>query len=941
MSYRKKLIEVALPLDTISKASSEEKMIHTGLPSNLHSWWSRKPLAASRAVLFAQIVDDPSSWPEDFPTLEAQEAERSRLFSVIENLIKHEAMTNNSILHMAKVEIARSTARAQGIYLPQNLTSDQVTDALQRYAPSMLDPFGGGGSIPLEGQRLGLQANASDLNPVAVLINKALIELPPLIVGHPPVNPEASKALAEGKWQGIQGLAHDVRYYGQWMRDEAQQHVGHLYPKIALPKEYGGGEAEVIAWLWARTVTCSNPACRAQMPLVNKFWVSTHKGNEAWVEPIVDRETGTIQFTIRTGAGNPLAGTVNQSGATCLACGASALLDYIRVEGQADRMGYQMMAIVVDGPKGRIYLPPDNFHVKIAADAHPSWVPDTDMPAQALGFRVQRYGIIKHRHLFTSRQLDVLSTFSDLIPQVYEQILDRSGGDVLYAKAVVTFLALSISRLAQTNNALVRWLVRKTGTSKGTPAFDRPIVSMLWEFSEGNVFGKSVGSWHLALENPLSAFKAIPTEAVPGTSIQRDAASEFTLEMMPIISTDPPYFDNIGYADLSDFSYIWLRKALRDLYPDLFKTILVPKRQELIAAAHLFNGDRIQAEKHFLDGLRKSFSILHKIANPDYPMTVYYAFKQTESDIEDPSTNTSLISSTGWETMLEAILEAGFIISETWPMRTEQINRLRAIGSNALASSIVLVCRPRPQNAPIATRRQFIKELEVGLAEALKKMQHGSIAPVDLAQASIGPGMEIYSKYSKVIDANGDPIRVKTALQFINHALDKMLTEQDGELDLETRWAVAWFETFGMEEAKYGDAETLSKAKNVATQSLVEAGIIETKAGKVRLLKPEDYPDHERWYPTSSARLTAWEVMQRAIHGLDKHGEDGAARVLGSAGDLSFVVRDLAYRMYAICERKAWTQEALSYNMLIASWSGISDQVRKLAAVLQQTTLNL
>jgi putative DNA methylase len=935
MSYRRKLIEVALPLDAISKASSEEKMIHTGLPSNLHSWWSRKPLAASRAVLFAQIVDDPSSWPEDFPTLEAQKAERSRLFSVIENLIKHDAMTNNSILHMAKVEIARSTARAQGVYLPQDLTSDQVAEALQRYAPSMLDPFAGGGSIPLEGQRLGLQANASDLNPVAVLINKALIELPPLIAGHLPVNLDASKALAEGKWQGIQGLAHDIRYYGQWMRDEAQRRVGHLYPKIILPNEYGGGEADVIAWLWARTVTCSNPACRAQMPLVNKFWVSTHKRNEAWVEPTVDREAGTVKFTIKTGIGNPLAGTVNQSGATCLVCGASVLLDYIRAEGQADRMGYQMMAIVVDGPKGRVYLPPDNFHVKIAAEANPSWVPETDMPAQALGFRVQRYGIIKHRNLFTPRQLDVLSTFSDLLPQVYESILDRSDGDVIYAKAVITFLALSISRLAQTNNALVRWLVRKTGTSKGTPAFDRPTVSMLWEFSEGNVFGKSVGSWHLALENPLSAFKAIPTEAIPGTSVQRDAASAFTLEMMPIISTDPPYFDTIGYADLSDFSYIWLRKALRDFYPDIFKTILVPKRQELIAAAHLFNGDRIQAEKHFLEGMRKSFAILHKIANPDYPMTVYYAFKQTENDVEDDSSNTPLVSSTGWETMLEALLEAGFMISGTWPMRTEQVNRLRAIGSNALASSIVLVCRPRPENAPITTRRQFIKELEKELTQALKTMQHEGIAPVDLAQASIGPGMEIYSKYSKVVDANGEPIRVKTALQLINHALDEVLTEQDGELDLETRWAVAWFETFAMDEGKYDNAEILSKAKNVATQSLVEAGIIEAKAGKVRLLRPEEFPENEKWHPAANYRLTAWEVMQRVIHGLEKHGEDGAARVLERVGDLSFVVRDLAYRMYAICEREGWTQEALSYNVLIASWSGISEQARKLASVPQ------
>ena len=481
MTYRKKLIEVALPLDAISKASAEEKTIHTGLPANLHSWWSRKPLAACRAILFAQLVDDPSSMPDEFPTTEAQMMERQRLFLIIENLVRHEGMSNDSVLHAAKVEIARSAARDHGVYLPHNLTQTQVADALRHYTPPMLDPFAGGGSIPLEAQRLGLEAYASDLNPVAVLITKALIEIPPNIAGHPPVNGEANKTLGEDQWHGIQGLISDIRYYGQWMYEEALKRIGYLYPKAQLPKEYGGGEAEVVAWIWARTVKCPNPVCGVQMPLVNKFWISTHKGNEAWIEPIVDSTAKTIQFVVRTGTEIPPAGTVNKSGARCLVCGTTVSFDYIRAEGKSDRMGYEMMAIAAEGPSGRIYLSPEGLHLKKAVEANPKWVPDTDMPVQALGFRVQRYGITKHRALFTQRQLAALSTFSELISQVHKHILHYSG-DVNYANAVATFLALSVSRLAQTNNTLVRWLVRKTGTSKGTPAFDRQIVSMLWEF---------------------------------------------------------------------------------------------------------------------------------------------------------------------------------------------------------------------------------------------------------------------------------------------------------------------------------------------------------------------------------------------------------------------------------------------------------------------------
>lgn len=424
--------------------------------------------------------------------------------------------------------------------------------------------------------------------------------------------------------------------------------------------------------------------------------------------------------------------------------------------------------------------------------------------------------------------------------------------------------------------------------------------------------------------------------------MQRDAMTTVNGTTQLLISTDPPYYDNIGYADLSDFFYVWLRRSLRSVYPELFSTMLVPKAQELVATPYRFNGNKSDAQKFFETGLQKAFEHMRSIQNPECPLTVYYAFKQEESeaslddeDISSENANSAkLTASTGWETMLEGLVRAGFTITGAWPMRTELAERLRSMKSNALASSIVLVCRPRPVDVPFASRRQFLNELKAELPNALKQMQHGNIAPVDLAQASIGPGMAIYSRYSKVIEADGTPVRVRTALQLINRTLDEVLAEQEGECDVETRWAIAWFQTHAMDEGPYGQAETLSKAKNTAIQTLVDAGILEAKAGKVRLLRPEEFS--EKWQLEVHSHVTAWEVMQRAIHALDKHGEEAAGNVLGKAGDLAEVVRDLAYRLYTICERKGWSQEAQDYNMLVTSWSGIRDQIHTLARTLRQ-----
>ncbi|HZU68943.1 MAG TPA: DUF1156 domain-containing protein [Ktedonobacteraceae bacterium] len=921
-SYRTKLIEVALPLNAINVASAREKSIRHGHPSTLHLWWSRKPLATCRAVLFASLVDDPSAHPEQFPTEQEQQAERERLFKLIEQLVLWENSNNEDVLGMARAEILKSTGDNP---------------------PPVLDPFAGGGSIPLEAQRLGLEAHASDLNPVAVLINKALIEIPPKFAGQTPVNPQARQSLMGGDWHGARGLASDIRYYGKWMRDEAARRIGHLYPHVTLPHEYGGGEATVIAWLWVRTVQCPNPACGAQMPLTSKWWLSKKKGKEAWVDPQIDRGVTppAIHFAVKTGKGRPQDGTVNRRGAICIACGTPVSFDHVRSEGKAGRIGAQLMAIVAEGHGGRAYISPNEEQEATASQAKPQDVPDTTLPEQALGFRVQLYGMTKHCDLFTSRQLVALTTFGDLVLEARERVLadareagwtddgtslnDGGRGATAYADAVATYLGIALDKGADYWSTICSW---HAGRDTVRNTFARQAIPMVWDFAEANPFSDSSGNYMGAVDWVAQVIEISPAQT-KGVAQQRDAATAINGVMDPMISTDPPYYDNIGYADLADFFYVWLRRSLGTLYPDLFRTMLVPKAQELVATPYRFNGNKGEAQQFFETGLGQAFERMRKAQNPEYPLTVYYAFKQAESEAEgeseDEETGNSNgiknIASTGWETMLEGLIRAGFAITGTWPVRTEMLNRSVGLGTNALASSIVLVCRPREEHAPVASRRQFLTALKAELPAALKKLQHGSIAPVDLAQASIGPGMAIYSRYSRVVESDGTRMGVRTALQLINRALDEALAEQEGEYDGETRWAVAWFEQYAMNEGEYGMAETLSKAKNTSVQGMVDAGLVQAHGGKVRLVRREDLL--ENWNPRSS-HLTVWEVTQRMIAALNQKGEVGAGDVLRLAGARGEIARDLAYRLYTLCERKGWAQEALAYNSLVTSWSEIS-----------------
>jgi len=955
MPYTKKLIEVSLPLEAINAESAREKSIRHGHPSTLHLWWARRPLAACRAVLWASLVTDPSEYESDE---EKANLERERLFGILEELVKWENINNEAVLDAAKLEIARSVARDLGCEMP--VGKEAIEEFLATKAPPVLDPFAGGGSIPLEAQRLGLRAFASDLNPVAVLINKAMIEIPPKFAGMPPVHPpeesnlqdrqrqEKQGSLFTEKWTGARGLAEDVRYYGKWMRDEAERRIGHLYPKYKITAELlaeredlrrqgykPGDELTVIAWLWARTVQCPNPVCGAQMPLVTSFALSTRKGNEAWAEPIINNNS--VQFKIKTPPGLPPTAPKIGRGAQfrCLVCGQTASEISIRSEFKAKRNQSQLMAVVAEGVNRRVYLHPTSEHVLIALSAKPSWAPDEEMNMETPSLVSGRgYGISHWSELFTDRQLTILTTLCDLLEEVKPLIKAQASPSMdnldseTYANSVITYLAFVIDKLSDKSSTLSWWM---SVAEKMAPSFSRQALAMVWDYAEMNPFCNVTSNFLAALEMSAKAIEFLPLTSVVGKVEQKDAASIHVESNKLLISTDPPYYDNISYADLSDFFYIWLRRALEEIYPDIFATMMVPKRQELIASPPRFNGNSELAKNFFENGLNLVFKNLDLISDSQFPTTIFYAFKHTETDEnEGLDAHLPLVearASTGWETMLSSLLASGFKITGTWPMRTERSGGLRNFNQNALASSIVLVCRPRPVDALSVTRREFLAALKREIPAALKQLQQGNIAPVDLAQAAIGPGMAIFSRYRAVLEADGTPMRVRTALALINQALDEYLTEQEGEYDAETRWALAWFEQYGHEQGPYGVAQTLSTAKNTSVEGLVRAGGLEARAGKVRLLRRDELnPD---WDPAHDKLLTVWEMAQYLIQALDKGGEKAAGALLTKLGAAGETARDLAYRLYTVCERKNWSQEAQAYNMLVVAWPRLKEQAGK------------
>jgi putative DNA methylase len=1002
MKQSTKLIEVALPLEAINKASAREKSIRHGHPSTLHLWWARRPLAAARAVIFAQMVDDPSAYvdvlradpklhrkaetalkarlklwkearalaeksrqsglpvtePVPAPSLDDMLAdlERQRLFRIIEDLVLWENTTNETVMQTARDEIWQSWRRA----CAENADHPRAKDLFDRKKlPAFHDPFAGGGTLPLEAQRLGLESYASDLNPVAVLIEKAMIEIPPKFTGKPPVNPETrmDNSLIAREWKSAEGLAEDVRYYGKWMRDEAEKRVGHLYPKLVVTAEmakerrdlerYAGKSLTVIAWLWARTVRSPNPAfAQVDVPLVSTFMLSTKEGKEAYVEPVI--ENGGYRFTVKVG--KPKYGEAAKNGTKlarganfqCLMSGTPMAGAYIKSEGKAARMGARLMAIVLEGERGRVYVAPTPEHEAMAREAKPEWKPEVAISGSTQYLGVKPYGMDRFDQLFTNRQLTALTTFADLVQKARERVkhdalssglpgdgvavADGGTGATAYSDAVATYLAFAVSKTANIGSSIASWMSDR-GAFRET--FARQAIQMTWDFAEANAFADAGGSFSTAIDKGAMAIDAFP--ATPhGFAEQADAAFQ-EITNNKVVSTDPPYYDNVPYADLSDFFYVWLRRSLKPAFPSLFSTLAVPKAEELVAFAYRHAG-KAGAETFFLDGMTKAMHRLAEHAHPAFPVTIYYAFKQAESDGGEGT------ASTGWETFLDAVIHAGFVTTGTWPMRTEGAGRIRALDSNALASSIVLVCRKRAADATTATRREFVTALKAELPRALANLQRGNIAPVDLAQAAIGPGMAVYTRYAEVLDAKGKALTVREALALINRTLDEALAEQEGDFDADSRWALTWFEQSGFAEGEYGVAEQLSKSKNTSVDGMVEAGILESKRGKVRLLRPEELPAD--WDPARDPRLTAWEIVHHLIRVLASGGEAAAATLAAKLGVKAEIARELAYRLYTLCERKKRPAEALTYNGLVQSWSEIIRLAREgTAPVAEQGAL--
>ena len=944
-SPRKKLIEVSLPLEAINKASAREKSIRHGHPSTLHLWWARRPLAACRAVLFAQLVDDPSSWPEAFPTEEGQARERARLHKIIAEMVPWEATNNEHILNRARYEIARSFARGRGEEPPAQDDAKSVLAYLAEKAPPVCDPFCGGGSIPLEAQRLGLRAYGSDLNPVAVLVSKATCEIPPKFAGCPPVNPERDPHVT---WKGAQGLAEDIRYYGRWMRDEAHAQIGHLYPKVAITeamaaarddlKPYVGKELTVIAWLWARTVASPDPMVRgAHVPLATSFVLSSKKGKEVIVVPMVNRDEGSYRFVVKTTGLAPeemaraKSGSKASRGAnfTCLLSGAPISGEHIRAEGVAGRIGAHLMAVVAEGKRGRVYFGPTDEMEAIAHSATPYWRPEATISGSTQYLGIKPYGMERFDQLFADRQTLALAVFSDLVAEAREQVLadalaagmdaaapplaEGGTGAPAYADAVATYLGLGVSKISNICSTITSWM-NDRGALRET--FSRQAIPMVWDFAESNPFSHSGGGFDIILDK-ISKFTAATNDScTQATVTQQNAAERKLYPDGAMVATDPPYFDNVPYADISDFFYVWLRRTLRNVWPNLFRRVLTPKDEELVAFAYRHSG-KDAAEVFFMEGMAKALRNMHGGSADDLPITIYYAFKQSEVAKEG-------LTSPGWATFLQGLSDAGCVIDGTWPVRTESAGRMRGQGSNALASSIVLVCRKRPADAAVLTRREFVAQLRATLPMALTHIRIGGVGPVDMAQAALGPGMGVFTAAARVLEPDDTPMTVRTAIALINQVRDEISGEEATGYDADTRFCIDWFEAFGMERRTSGDAITMAQAYDIGIGDLETAGVFSAQGGSARLLRRDELKND--WDPTTDRHLTDWECAQYLARVL----ESPAGGIAAAAGLLAKMdpargeaARMLAYRLYDICERKGHATEAQTWNMLAQEWPSL------------------
>ena len=917
----KKLIEVALPLESINIACEREKSIRHGHPSSLHLWWARRPLAAARAVLWSSLVDDPSSHPELFPTEEDQDRERQRLFKLLEEYVVWENSNDENTLLKIKKEIEKYTG------------NDQL---------EFLDPFSGGGAIPLEAQRLGLKVHAHDLNPVAVMINKSMVEIPSRFAGVSPVNPDQAQLLNIGeKWKNASGLAEDVRYYGQWIWKEAFSRIGYLYPKVSLPKENGGGKATVIAWLWTRTGKCANPACGKTIPFASNFILSKKKGKGAWAEPIFDDE-GNFRFVVHKGVCPKDKETTKMGRSAifrCPICGEITSDAYVKGLGKEKKLGARLMAIVADGPNGRVYVAPSEEQERAAMTEIPDDCPNGKMATNPRWFSPPAFGMEEFSDIFTARQLTALTTFSDLtkeVRKVIEEDAIKSGmkndhislndngcGAQAYSEAISVYLAFLIDQITNQSATISGW---NNINQQMICVFSRQAIPMVWDYAECNLFSNSTGSFNSLHSRMIKGFELLGND-VCGEAKQHDAQTDCGLRNI-VVSTDPPYYDNIGYADLSDYFYVWMRRSLKDLFPDLFSTVLVPKTEELIATPQRHGGSMEKAKSFFEDGMIQACKQIYSYAKDDIPVTIYYAYKQSDS-------NSDGTASSGWETMLKAIISAGFTITGTWPLRTETVAKLKA-NVNALASSIVLVCRKRPENAPQTTRRNLVNALRRELRPSLQKLKDSNIAPVDLAQSAIGPGMGVFSQYRKVLEADGSEMSVRSALQIINEEIDLYFNEQVGSMDSASRFCVDLYTQCAYNDIKFGEAEVLANAKGTSIPMMASHGVLYAKSGLVHLVERNELPEK-----IDTDERNIWMLTQQLTRAMAKGGVNACAEIVFNMfGSNAESAKDLAYRLYTIAERKGWAEEAYAYNNLVVAWPDIQTRAAELKAV-QPEQMNL
>jgi putative DNA methylase len=907
MTQNKKLIEVSLPLEAINRESAREKSIRHGHPSTLHLYWARRPLATARAILFSQLVDDPSSNPEQFPTVEDQDKERLRLHGLIERLVNWDNLNDDALFNDALEEILSSNGGN---------------------VPRILDPFAGGGSIPIEAQRLGLLSTASDLNPLAVALNKSLLVFPARFSGQIPIYP--GLASSQFSWRKTEGLAADIQHYGKQLRELTEVELGAHYPEVSLP---GGVQAKVIAWIWARTVQSPNPANPIMVPLVRSWWLSKKKGNEAYIQPYM--ENGQVKFTVNNDQNGPSSdsdGTIGRRGGFAVGDGTPISLDYVRKEGRAGRIGKVLMAMVVEGPNGRLYLPPTSEHEAAANVVRPLDVPVGSIPTNPRDFKTPNYGLTEWSDLFSDRQIKTLVALSDNLTTMHSRVLHdglsaglpegeplESGGAGAraYADAICVYLALAIGRTTDYGNALNSWSSTRETIRN---LFARQAIPMVWDYAESNPFSSSTGNF-LGQVDWVS--KAVLNAPVRNEGAVDQANASTRSYQGYVISTDPPYYDNIGYADLSDFFYVWLRRSLLDILPQTLNTILTPKADELVADSTR-HGSKAAAETFFVDGFNSVFTRIREQADHSAPITIYYAYKQQEE-------NAAGTSSTGWHTLLSGLIASGWEITATWPVRSELANRMIGNGTNVLASSIVLACRPRPDSAEATTRRGFLNALRVELPKALRELMQGAIAPVDLAQAAIGPGISVFSRFSRVRENDGTDMSVKEALLLINAALDDVLNEQESDFDPITRFAVKWYKQYGWRSEASGIADQLARSSDTYVASLERGGIFSAKAGKARLISPSRMTDLDEWDPVNDENISIWECAVRLAGLMAIRGADAVIERMPAVESRVGLdpVKELGYLLFYEAEKNGDTQDAILFNGLVSAWSDLTAQSRR------------